>query len=77
MKILEPNPPPAGGTLVQSEDTLPETAPTEDMTTHGAGQLKTCKKIATLLKLSRHLPRLLMAEKLSRQTGQPQDGIPG
>ena len=50
MKVLEADPPPSGGTLVQSEDTLPETAPTEDMTTHGAGQLKTCKKNCNIAK---------------------------
>ena len=37
--VLACDPPPAGGTLVLGEDTLAETAPTEDVATDCAHQL--------------------------------------
>ena len=37
--VLASDPPPAGGTLVLGEDTLAETAPTEDVATDCAHQL--------------------------------------
>ena len=73
------DPLPAGWALLLGYKTLTETPLTEDMATHGAHQLTTYTKNLEMENFHQQLclPRLLMPEKLSRQTGHCRAGDNG